>query len=324
MTTKEKLLTLLRKAGEDYVSGQAIGEELHISRSAVSKHIAGLRKDGWQIESRTNAGYRLTGERDALTRDGVAAKVKEDCVLMVEDTVTSTNDLVKTMEFGDIPLVLAANRQTAGRGRLGRRFASPGGTGVYITFGLKPDFAIDQALYVTMATAVAACRAIENVSGETTSIKWVNDIFHRGRKVCGILTEAQSSLESRTVDRLIIGVGFNCFPGSFPPELKDIAGSIADHQGDFHRNDLTAAFINEELSLLRHVTDRAFFDEYRDRCFILGEEITVHPTFEKSGYLARAIDISEDGGLIVDYLEGPEKGERRTIHTGELSVSIPK
>ena len=210
-----------------------------------------------------------------------------------------------------------------------------------MSFVFRPDFDIRKSLFVTMAAAVGTCRAIEQVTGKHVAIKWVNDLFLNGKKVCGILTEAQTDLETGTIDRLITGIGVNCYPGSFSPELKDIAGSLTDDPKEFSREILGAAMINEILPLITKPDTSEFLDEYRDRCFILGREIKIHPSYDDAGIRARAIDIADDGGLIVEYLEDAKAsdllcasgsaadilrkakaGAEDVLHTGEISISL--
>ena len=173
-----------------------------------------------------------------------------------------------------------------------------------------------------MACAVAACRAIERVCGVSPSIKWVNDIFLEQKKICGILTEAQSNLETGEIDSLIIGTGINCFPSSFSPEISHIAGCISDTPGAFSRGELAGELINQTADVLEDIESRSFFSEYRARCFILGQRILVHAHYDSRSTLALARDIDEDGGLIVEYLEGPRAGILETLHTGEISIVL--
>jgi len=322
MSTKTELLKLLTENQNKFISGQFIGETLNVSRNAVWKAVSQLKLDGYEIESRTNAGYKLSGDADPLTTDGVAAGLKVSCDLKVFDTVTSTNDLAKVAALGHQPMAFIANRQSQGRGRLGRSFESPGGTGLYMTIALKPSFELDKALYVTMAAAVATCRALEKICAIKADIKWVNDIFYRDKKICGILTEAQSNFETGRIDSLIIGTGVNCFPGSFPEEIRHIAGSVSDIPGSFSRSALAAEIINQTMDILDHMDEMSFLTEYRARCFILGRSITVHPSYDDKGVTADALDIGDDGGLIVKYTEGPDKGRIETLHTGEISISV--
>ena len=341
MSTKSSLLKLLSDNAGTYISGEKIGESLGVSRTAVNKACAALRSEGYIIESKTNKGYMLAEHGKLLTVDGTSAYIDVPCKLRVYDIVTSTNEIAKISELPDVPLVIIADRQTAGKGRLGRRFESPAGTGQYMSFVFQPDFDIRRSLYVTMAAAVGTCRAIEKVTGKHVEIKWVNDLFLNGKKVCGILTEAQSDLESGRIERLITGIGVNCYPGSFPPEVSEIAGSLAESTSEFSREILAAAMINEVLPLITDPDTSRFLDEYRERCFILGREIKIHPSYNDAGIRARAIDISDDGGLIVEYLEdakasdlmgaassaaeilrNAKAGAEDVLHTGEISISL--
>lgn len=331
MSTRSALLRLLSDHAGEYVSGEMIGDTLGVSRAAISKACASLREDGYIIESRTNKGYMLAGSSKGLTESGIMAFVDVPCHVLVYDVIDSTNEAAKTVDLGSdsigpegacTPVVIIADKQTAGKGRLGRRFESPAGTGLYMSFAFRPDFDISRSLFVTMASAVGTCRAIEKVTGKHAEIKWVNDLFYNGKKVSGILTEAQSDFETGTITRLITGIGVNCFPGSFPPEVAHIAGSLADDAAAFSREKLAAEMINEILPLITEPDTGKFMDEYCERCFILGHEIKIHPTYNDNGILARAIGISEDGGLSVEYLEKEKAGMKDVLHTGEISISI--
>ena len=322
MSTKSSLLKLLADNEGAFVSGEMIGEALGVSRTAVSKACASLREDGYDIVSRTNKGYMLREPANVLTEEGITAFVNVPCSVKVYDVVGSTNEVAKTIECGNAPVVILADKQTAGKGRLGRKFESPAGSGLYMTFVFRPGFDLSRSLFVTMATAVGTCRAIEKAAGKHAEIKWVNDLFYNEKKICGILTEAESDFETGTIDRLITGVGVNCFPGSFPKEIAHIAGSLSEETGSFSRERLAAEMINEILPLITKPDLTSFIDEYKERCFILGREIKIHPTYNDSGIRAEAIDISEDGGLVVRYLEGEKAGMEDVLHTGEISISL--
>ena len=140
MSTKSSLLKILSDNAGSYVSGEKIGEMLNVSRTAVNKACSALREQGYIIESRTNKGYMLSEHGKMLTVDGTSAYIDVPCSLEVYDVVTSTNEVAKTADIGDVPLVIIADRQTAGKGRLGRRFESPAGVGQYMSFVFRPDF----------------------------------------------------------------------------------------------------------------------------------------------------------------------------------------
>ena len=318
MSTKSEMLNLLNDSLGQFISGQQIADRLQVSRNAVWKAAAALKREGYEVESKTGSGYRLIGSTDVLSLELVQRFLNAPVDLQVYQSVTSTNDLMKLETLSHRPIAIIANKQTSGRGRLGRSFLSPGGTGLYLTIGLQPSFRLDQSLFVTMACAVAACRAIQTVCGIEPSIKWVNDIYYNGRKTCGILTEATTNLETGQIDGLIIGTGINCFPGSFPEEISHIAGPLSEEPGSFSRSRLAAELINETYALLSDVESRSFLDEYRRRCFIIGRRILIHPTYDEEGIPAVATGISDDGGLMVEYPDG----RREILHTGEISVTV--
>ncbi len=321
MSTRTDLLKLLSENTGAYLSGQKIGEELQVSRNAVWKAMQQLKSEGYHIESKPSTGYRLRSKSNMLTADAVSGYLRYPCDLQVFDAVDSTNNAAKEVSIGDKPVMVIANKQTAGRGRLGRSFESPAGTGLYMTIALRPDFDLDKALFVTMAAAVAVVRAAEAVAGTKTKIKWVNDVFYRNKKICGILTEAQTNFENGSIERLVIGIGVNCFPGSFPPELDNIAGCLSRTKNSFSRAELAAEIYSQLMEILtKDLQSRDFLREYRSRCFILGKNITVHPNLSEKGIRARAIDIDDNGGLVVEYLEGRKNRQIETLTTGEVSI----
>ena len=322
MSTKEELLNLFEKNPEIYISGQKIGDTLHVSRNAIWKAVEQLRSEGYIIDSKPKSGYMLIEKPDTLSPFEITMKLKYPCRLKLYDKVSSTITIAEQSEPGDIPLYVVADSQTNGQGRLGRNFASPAGTGLYLTLAVKRDFSINQALYVTMASAVATARAIEKVCNVHVDIKWVNDLFYKGKKVCGILTKAQTNLEIGQINKIIIGIGINCFSGNLPPELNETAGCVSSEPGSFSRNELAAEVYNQTVTILQDLDTREFMKEYRKRCFILGKIISVHPHLDDRSVKARALDIDDEGGLIVEYTEGKRKGETDVLTTGEVSIRI--
>lgn len=320
MSTKSELLKLMAEHPGEYLSGQKIGESLHVSRNAVWKAIAKLRQEGYEIESKTGVGHRLASAENLLTDSAVRGALSYPCELHIFDTVDSTNDEAKRRRIGDLPLLLLSDSQTGGRGRLGRSFDSPAGDGLYMTIAFRPEFDLDKALFVTMAAAVAVSRAIETVAGLKPKIKWVNDLFYNNKKVCGILTEAQTNFETGKIDSIILGIGVNCFAGSFPDELAEIAGALSADRNAFSRADLAAEIFNQTMALLHDMNTVHLLREYRGKCFILGKTIAVHPNLDKTAIRARAIDIDENGGLVVEYLEGRKARQMETLTTGEVSI----
>lgn len=320
MSTKTELLKYLDDNFGTYVSGEKLAKELGISRAAVNKAARSLRKNGYKIYSRTSQGYCIREKSDILSAAAIEPMLSYPARLKVFDSIGSTNNYAKTIEIGEKPVVIVANSQTSGKGRLGRSFASPADTGLYLTVAIKPTFDLARSPFITIATAVAVAHSIEEVSGVSPKIKWVNDLYLNGKKICGILTEAQTNLETGRIDSLIIGVGINCFPGNIPPELEGIAGPISEEPNSFSRSRLAARVVNNILSMLPNIEEKTFLPEYRRRCFILGKGILVHPLNGEKPIKARAIDIDDKGGLVVEYMEGLRMREMETLTNGEVSI----
>ena len=241
--------------------------------------------------------------------------------LILLDTATSTNDIAKEELASDhsSPVVVIADTQTAGRGRLGRSFASPPGVGIYLSIGTCSPSGFEPGFF-TMAAAVAVCRAIEKVCPctEPPGIKWVNDIFMRGRKVCGILAEAVP-IPSGGFGGIVTGIGINCFPGSYPEEIAGIAGPVSETKDSFSRNALAGAVISELLGIMKDLEHfdpvRVVTDEYRRRCFIIGKKIAVISA--EGTRPATALAVCDNGGLEVEYRDD---SSRAVLHSGEISI----
>lgn len=195
VSTRQALLQALSSAGGSYVSGQQLAETLGVSRAAVHKAAAALTAQGYALEAAPRRGYRLAGG------DPFCAEAIGDypAPIYLYDTLESSNRTAKLLALDGAPhgtLVLTAH-QSAGRGRLGRRFESPAGKGVYCSVLLRPEMPAANAQTATISAAVAVCRAVKKLCGLELAVKWVNDLYYQGRKVCGILTEAGTDLEDR-------------------------------------------------------------------------------------------------------------------------------
>ena len=236
------------------------------------------------------------------------------------DSVDSTNNYCRTLDYGNPATAVLADRQTGGRGRYGRTFESPKGTGIYLTYSFRPYFPLSQVTHVTSIAAVLTHRVLEKISGEKLSIKWVNDIYKGNLKICGILTEGLGSLESGNFERVIVGIGINCLKGSFPPELAGKAGSLteSDHPS-FTRNQIAAALIAElhrALNEQSHLDTSRYLEEYRKNCFIIGRNVTVSET-GKEPYTAYVEGVDSEFRLQV---KTPE--EHRLLSGGEVSLKL--
>lgn len=313
---KQELLALLRQ--EAYVSGAELGQRLGVSRAAVSKAVAALKKEGYEIDSVPNRGHRLVAEPDRLTHAGILEALGEHPwrgQIELLPTVDSTNNYLKTLGASGAPhgTVAIAERQTGGRGRLGRSFDSAPGAGVYLSVLLRPACPPSALMTLTAQAAVATRRAIRAVTGAETGIKWVNDLVLNGRKLCGILTELSIEAESGLVAYAVVGVGVNCnrAVADFPPELRDTVGSLRSETGTrVNRNALAAAMI-WELSALPALDWR---EEYRVACVNLGREVQILAP-GRPPCIGKALDVGPDAELIVQTETGTE-----AVQSGEVSV----
>lgn len=218
---------------------------------------------------------------------------------------TSTNDDVKAAARMGEPdgLVVIADRQTAGRGRMRRAFFSPGGTGLYMSLLLRPDLSPSNSALITAAAAVAAAEAVEQVSGRFARIKWVNDIHLDGKKVCGILTEGVVGADGR-LQYAVLGIGVNVAspPGGFPEELRTIACAVFENGAPEDARARLAAGILTRFHRFQALEERAFLPAYRQRSCVLGRNVQV--TLGEEEFPARALSIDDDCRLIVQTERG--------------------
>ena len=258
-------------------------------------------------------------------KEQIIQNMKESCLwqdsLLWFDTIESTNTRAKELAAQGAPhgTVLIADHQTGGRGRLGRSFHSPAGTGIYLSLILRPNCAPSDLMHLTCAVAVAACDAVEAVCGIRPGIKWTNDLVYGRKKLAGILTELGLS-PTGTVSYAVIGIGMNCGQGEadFPPELREMAGSLHSVTGaELDRAQVAAALLDALYRMDQALlTDRSgIMDLYRKDCITLGKEISLVKA-DGSVRHGTAMDIDEAGGLVVAFSDGT----RDTVTSGEVSV----
>ena len=319
MTTKETVLQCLTQADGAAVSGAQMAEQAGVSRAAVWKAICALRDDGYAINAVTRGGYTLRADGGRLTAAAVTARLRTPglAVTALENT-DSTNTCVRRLAEDGAPegTVVVAAAQTAGRGRSGKSFLSPAGTGLYMSVLLRPQLAMGDALLITTAAAVAVAHAVERVAAVTAQIKWVNDVYVDGKKVCGILTEGALDLENGGLRYAILGIGINICPpaGGFPPELASIAGALTETGGEALRAPLAAAVLDEFFALYPHLVEKPFYDDYVSRSLLTGRQIEV---LRGGMHLpATALGIDRDLHLRVRYADGSEEN----LAAGEVST----
>lgn len=339
---KEQVLEQLesgRLQGRNWLSGEALAAQLKVSRAAVWKAVQSLAAEGCPLEAVPRRGYRLSAQRDLLFAAGIrraAAAVSDDAAralsLQVFRSVSSTNTLIREAAAQGAPegLVILAGNQTAGRGRLGRSFFSPEDSGLYMSLLLRPTMEAGQAVLLTTAAAVAVCDGIEAATGFEPRIKWVNDVFLNGKKICGILTEAAFGTENGRLEYAVPGIGVNVYEpeGGFPAELAAIAGSVCGPAGQGAspalscgpdvRNRLAGEILARFWDYYRVLDSRSFLESYRRRSLVIGRPVLV--VRNTGSRPAKALAIDDSCRLLVRYDDGSEE----FLSTGEISIRLPE
>lgn len=313
MGNKDYILKKLQEA-DDFLSGEELAEDLHITRAAVWQSIRDLRKAGYHIEAVTNRGYRLNRDYEPLEKEKIASglidELKEIEVL-VEQSVTSTNDEIFHRD-DESPLpsfsFMVAEEQTAGKGRVGKSFLSPFGSGLYLSAILKGSKDFSPEL-LTIAAAVAARDAISLQTQKPILIKWVNDLYLEHKKIAGILTEANFS---SSTPRYVVGIGINTDTSRETFDKKELPSAGSIDEGKLSRNRLAADFVNALYKWCARSKEE-ILDAYRKYNLTIGKTVA----FSKRDieYTGKVITIDDDGGLVVDV-----NGSTTTLTAGSISI----
>jgi BirA family biotin operon repressor/biotin-[acetyl-CoA-carboxylase] ligase len=306
MTTDAKILSALRE-NADGISGAQLAEQLKISRAAIWARIEELRKVGFDIEAGPHFGYRLVDEPDALLADDLLARLGKTKVvgrdIQVFQETNSTNDVAEKLARDGVAegVVVFAEAQTKGRGRLGRKWMSPARKGLWFSVLLRPSLHPLETTQLTVISATALRRAIKSVCNLNAEIKWPNDILLGGKKAAGILTEM--SAETDRVRHVIIGIGVdvNLDAAEFPAELKKIATSLkAESGGEISRAELAVEILREldaDYTRIRTGKFAEVADEWESACVTIGKNVTVHVGDRQ--FRGRAESLDDDGALLV-------------------------
>ena len=318
---KEEILRLLRSA-DGYISGQELCNRFGVSRTAVWKAINQLKEAGYEIEAQQNKGYRLMTAPDLMTEAEIKSLMHTEWVakeVLYFDTIDSTNTKAQELDEKGYPsgTLVVADKQESGKGRRGRSWVSPSGTGIFMTLMIKPDINPNNASMLTLVAALAVAKAITSVTGEKALIKWPNDIVINGKKVCGILTEMNAQFDY--INHIVVGIGINVHNESFPEEISQMASSLMIEAGGkrFHR----AQIIAETMSYFEQYYDTflktqdlsALVREYDE--LLVNRNKSVRVLDPKEPFDGKAMGITPKGELIVDTWES-----RKLVSSGEVSV----
>lgn len=315
MTVKESLFRLLKESGSNEFSGQKLARDLGMSRAAVWKAVEELRAEGCEITGGSNRGYKLVSTGDALLPETVRFFLKsgDDRPITVLETTDSTNNFAKKLAADGARdgSVIIAKEQTAGRGRRGHSFFSPAGTALYMSVIYRPEnYRLGTELF-TICAGCAVCEAIESLTGKKPLIKWVNDIFLDGKKICGILSESTLDLEGGTINNVVVGIGINISTENFPEDISDKAGNLGCAVS---RAELAARVIDRMEDFLNRPRGE-IISFYKSRSFVLGKTVSC----ERNGRViaGKAADINESGALVLETDEG-----EIDLVAGEISLNI--
>jgi BirA family biotin operon repressor/biotin-[acetyl-CoA-carboxylase] ligase len=231
--------------------------------------------------------------------------------------IDSTNNRAKLLAAeGKRNICVVADRQTGGRGRMGRQFFSPDGSGLYFSLVITPAVKGEDGALLTTFAAVCVAEVLEKLTGQETAIKWVNDIYMNGKKICGILTEGSVDFATGAFRHAVIGIGINLGKTTFPEEIASIASDVESETGvRLSRDSVLQALLNRFEVIGEALRTRDFMETYRNKCFVIGKEVEVIRGSES--FPAKALDVNRRGELVVETENGT-----MILPSGEVSVKM--
>lgn len=321
--TRNAILDVLRANGGTFVSGEDISHMLDVSRTAVWKHIQGLRREGYIIDSNPRQGYKLTATPDLLLPKEILHGLQTSRLgrtIYHFMTIDSTNQEAKRLAADGAAegTIVIAEQQTSGRGRMSRPWFSPATGGIWFSLILRPGVHPAQAAKFTFLGAVAVANAIRAVTGLAAEIKWPNDIHFQGRKLAGILTEMNAEMDAINFMVMGIGINVNIKTKDFPDDIREIATSLQRETTQNISRHVLLRNILQQLEALYNCIKADGFDPvfaaWRTMNCTLGHEISVSSANQQ--FIGMARDIDDEGALIVEKQGG---GFERVI-AGDISV----
>ncbi|WP_273322026.1 biotin--[acetyl-CoA-carboxylase] ligase [Vallitalea guaymasensis] len=318
---KEKIIQLLNEA-DDYISGEEISKQLGVSRTAIWKVINRLKEEGYEIESVTRKGYRLLSSPDILNSEELHYNLNTEIIgnkIINFDKLDSTNQQAKklALEGASNGTVVIAEEQTAGKGRRGKMWVSPPGTGIWMSVVLRPSVMPENASMLTLVAGLAVCKAVREITNLEASIKWPNDIVVNGKKICGLLTEMNSEIDF--INFVVVGIGINVNIEKFPPELDNIATSLMIEGNQSYQRKIlvkrTLEIFEDYYKKYLETEDLTkIIEEYNEHCINIGRKVRV--TGSKQDITGNVKCVTNKGELIVT----DQQGEDIVVTSGEVSV----
>ncbi|SHJ89378.1 biotin--[acetyl-CoA-carboxylase] ligase [Paramaledivibacter caminithermalis] len=319
---KKKILEVLKKNKNNFISGEQLSNQLGVTRTSIWKHVNALKEEGYEIESISRKGYKLIKEPDILSRDELLIELESDRLgndIHCFKTIDSTNNYAKKLALDGAleGTIVISEEQTGGRGRLGRHWVSPAGDNIYMSMILRPTIYPNEAAKITIIAAASIANSINKVTGLEAGIKWPNDIIIDNKKVCGILTEMSAELNN--INYVILGMGVNVNIDKFPKEIDHIATSLKKALGtEVSRKEILINIVKEFEELYYNFINTGSLKKTVDICkkksVTLGKIVNIINKNEIM--IAEAIDITENGELVIR----KDNGEIINIISGEVSV----
>lgn len=321
---ERKQVAALLAGAAGHISGEEMSRALGVTRAAVWKEIEALRRAGWPIESSTRKGYRLAGPPPSLSAPYISARLSKDNLfagkVLVEPLVDSTNTRLKAAASSTpTGTALLAEEQSGGRGTHGRSFQSPRGDGLYLSVLIRPHVGLADLLTLTGWVAVAAREGVAKASGAPVEIKWLNDLYLNGKKLCGILTEFALLAESGEPDYVVVGMGVNMnqTAETFAAQgLGGIATSLALEGYPVEQNHLAVCLLEALDQLNRDFPAKRpeYLERYRARCVTLGRRVS----FDGEGTLqtGTVTGVDDHFALLVD----GDDGKEHTVSSGTVKM----
>ncbi len=320
---EKEVLKLLRRDTGSHVSGQEIARRLGVSRTTIWKTVGALREKGFRIDSSAKRGYRLEGEPerpvDVAIEVGLGTRIIGTTVLSY-DSVSSTIDVASALALAGCPegTVIVAEFQTGGRGRLGRKWSSPAGSGIWTSIILRPAISPREAPKLTLMTAVSVAKVLIERYGIEARIKWPNDVLANGQKICGALTEMVAEQDQVRYVIASFGLNVNQTHSMFPPDIASVATSMLLEAGHlFDRAEVFRAALRELDRLYVCFTEKGGADllnEWRNLSCTLGRHVRVQLRDGSIEGVAR--DLDRDGSLLVEV----EGGRLETVAYGDVTI----
>lgn len=318
-TSKEQVLDILIENMDIHISGESISQQLGISRASVWKHINSLKKEGFEIESKSGIGYILLGKTDSsLTSYEIKRGLETEFIgqnIEYFKSIDSTNTFAKNIApKSDEGMVIISDEQSSGKGRVGREWISKENEGIYFSIILKPDIDIMNASFLTQVAGAAMVSSLEKMGVEST-IKWPNDIIVNGKKISGILTEMSAEIDQ--ISYIVVGIGVNLYNQSFEEEIESKATSLKKEGYDIDKKEFLQKFFLEFEDLYKEFLSgdkESTISILRKKSAVLDKEVYIIDRTGKIKVYAR--DIDENGNLLVE----KENGSIETIFTGEISI----